>query len=398
VAPYRLVDADNHYYEPYDCFTRHIESKFADRAVNIRKDEEQGLGKVYIGDERLGFMSVIQTDHVGAPGALQEYLTGKITKRAELSMPPIRAWDHPAFMERNARLSLMDEQGIEAAIMLPTLGVCVEHELSKDVGAAFANLRAFNRWLEEDWGYQYDGRLFSVPMLSLLDVDMAVAELRRVLDAGARLVALKVGPVYGRSPADPQFDQFWALAAEAGVPVVFHVGNAGYDELYSTHWGEKGKLPVQRHSAFQMVTSKDRPIIDTLAALVLHNLFGRHPDLKVMSIENGSEWVPGLLKQMDKAADGAKAAKGVWLGGRVEGRPSDIFREHIYVCPFHEDDVRGLIECLGVDRVLFGSDYPHPEGIAEPASFTDCLEGLDAASVQAIMRDNTADLLRLSAS
>jgi predicted TIM-barrel fold metal-dependent hydrolase len=145
-----------------------------------------------------------------------------------------------------------------------------------------------------------------------------------------------------------------------------------------------------------MVTSKDRPIFDTMAALVLHNLFGRHPDLKVVSIENGSEWVPGLLKQMDKAADAATAAGGLWLGGKVDGTPSDIFREHVYVCPFHEDNVDGLVKCLGAERVLFGSDYPHPEGIADPAAFTDCLEGLDESSVRAIMRDNTADLLRIS--
>src|SRR5262249_5444011 len=154
--------------------------------------------------------------------------------------------DHPEFASKSARLALMDDQGVEAAIMLPTMGVSVEYDMRGDPGLLYASLRAFNRWLEEDWGYGADGRIFAVPMLSLVDLGQAMRELRRVLDAGARRVPLAPGPVCGgpggpggRSPADPEFDPFWGCVAEAGIPVVFHVSNSGYNHFYGTLWSEK---------------------------------------------------------------------------------------------------------------------------------------------------------------
>src|SRR5258708_20169940 len=101
----------------------------------------------------------------------------------------------------------MAAQGVEAAIMLPTLGVAVEYDMRDDVDLTYASLRAFNRWLEEDWGYGADGRIFAVPMLSLLDIDRALAELHRAIDARARLVHLFPRPAPRRSPAVPLFQR-----------------------------------------------------------------------------------------------------------------------------------------------------------------------------------------------
>src|ERR1043165_321301 len=103
------------------------------------------------------------------------------------------------------------------------MGVGVEEDLHADFppDVTYANLEAFNRWLAEDWGFGADGRVIGVPLLSLLDPDLAVAELDRVLAGGARLVPLRPGPIYGRSPADPIYDPFWSRLEEAGVPVAF---------------------------------------------------------------------------------------------------------------------------------------------------------------------------------
>jgi len=88
-------------------------------------------------------------------------------------------------------------------------------------------------------------------------------------------------------------------------------------------------------------------------------------------------------------------ARGRWLGGALAERPSEVFRRHVYVAPFYEEDVLALVERLGPDRVLFGSDYPHPEGLAEPAEFADLVAPLPADQVRQILRDNTASLLGL---
>jgi len=389
---YRLIDADGHYYEPDDCFTRHIEARYRDATVQVDRSKGDGLGRVYIGGRRT-FMSVMPGDYASAPGALQGLFTGVVSD-GFTHREVINAKDHPAFIDRSARLALMDEQGLEATIVLPTLGVAVEEDMGTDVELTYASLRAFNRWLEDDWGYGADGRIFASPMLSLLDLDRGMAELHRVLDAGARIVHLRPGPVGNRSPAHPMFDPFWATAAEAGVGVAFHVSNSGYNRFYGSLWSEDAANPSHAQSPLQWaLCNTERPIVDTLTALTLHNLFGRHPDIRIVSIENGSAWVRALLKTVDKAA--ALGRRGPMLGGALPARPSEALAEHLWVCPFPEDDVVDLIDVLGADHVLFGSDYPHPEGMRDPVDFVRLLEGCDPTTTRKVLRTNTAGLLGL---
>lgn len=387
-----LIDFDSHYYEPHDCFTRHIDTRVIAKAIEIRVDEADGLGRPYFEGRRLPNVSVIPGDHTGPPGSMRAFLEGRADRGSYID-DAICGRTVAEFSNRDARLALMDQQGVKAAVLLPSLGVAFEQDLMKDVEATYANLSAFNRWIEEDWGYDYCNRIFAVALSSLVDLDRCIAELERVLNAGARIIHLRAGPVNGRSPADPVFDPFWARVAEARVPVSFHIGVSGYRELFSTAWGESTDTPGL--SAFQFVTCHgERPIADTLAALVLHNLFGRHPDLRVVTIENGSTWVPGLLKAMDKAAGASE--QGHWLGGRLTEKPSEVFRRHVYVVPFFEEDKVGLIELLGSDHVVFGSDYPHPEGLDIPAHFLQKIGTKDPEATRRIMYDNAAELLRLS--
>jgi predicted TIM-barrel fold metal-dependent hydrolase len=388
---YQLIDADEHYYEPDDCFSRHIEARFKEQTIRVERGAD-GLGRIFLGGRRV-FMSVMPGDYASAPGALQGLFVGEVAD-GFTHREVINAKDHPEFTERSARLALMDAQGVEAAIMLPTLGVAVEYDMRDDVELTYASLRAFNRWLEEDWGYGADGRIFGAPMLSLLDLDRGLAELHRVMDAGARVVHLCPGPVAGRSPADPLFDPFWATLAEAGIPVAFHVSNSGYNHFYGNLWSENPANPSHRQSPLQWaLCNTERPVVDTLIALTLQNLFGRHPGVKVLSIENGSNWVKPLFKSVDKAA--ALGRRGPMLGGPLPARPSEALAEHLWLTPFPEDDVGELIDAIGAEHVLFGSDYPHPEGVRKPFDFVDRLAGCDAAVTRKVLRGNTADLLGL---
>ena len=222
----------------------------------------------------------------------------------------------PEYRDRDRRLALMDAQGVEAALLLPTLGVTIEHFMKEDVEQTTANLGAFNRWLDDDWGFAYRGRIFGVPLLSLLDLDWAIAELEWVLARGARAVHLRPGPQAGRSPADPAFDPFWARIDEAGIPVVFHSSESGYNELYSTAWGEDPNPRPYEQSAWQWMNCfGDRPIMETLTSLIYYNLFDRFPNVRVASIENGSIWARYLLESIDKKR--GMGRNGPWPGGRL---------------------------------------------------------------------------------
>ena len=392
-ADYKIYEADSHYYEPDDCFTRHIESAYADRAVRVVRGEGK-YARIYIGQERSTFFSVSPGEVTGPPGSLNEYLRSGGEGGNHLTQNAICGTDFPEYVDRNARLRWMDEGGIEASLILPTLGVGIEHQMRHDPEATFANLRAFNRWIEDDWGFSYRDRIISVAMLSLIDIDRAVDELERVLRCGARIVHLRPGPVNGRSPADPKFDPFWARVQEAQVPVCFHLGDHGYPEYVSALWGERPNPPSHRRTIFQQVSGGfERAIADTMCALVSHNLFGRFPGVTVVSIENGSDWVLPLIKKMNKAARLVEDRD--WMFGKLNDKPSELFRRHVRVVPFFEENLNELIAAIGPQNVLAGSDFPHPEGLADPRSFLEDLSDQPAEVVRRIMSDNMREMLNL---
>lgn len=392
---YRPIDADQHYYEPDDCFSRHISSKFSDRVIHTVPTKEPGIGAWCLGDRLLstGLAPENAADRSPAPGSFEDLFSGKATveqTQGNLCRPK----DDASMMNRAARLIRMDEQGIEAAIMLPTFGLHIGHVFGADTEALAANLTSYNRWLEEDWGYGAAGRIYGVPMISLRNLNFAVTETQRVAARGAKFVYVWTGPVDNRrSPADPFFDPFWRTVEETGIKVIFHTDFTNFNELYAKYWSEDPNRTVYEYSPLQIYYSVlERPISDTMAAVLLHNLFGRFPKLQVLTIELGSSWIRPLLRVLDKAVK--FGAKGKWLGGSFDALPSEIFPQHVSVSPYFEEDVEDLIDLIGVDRVLFGSDYPHPEGLKDPLSYTHkSLAGLPDSVVRKIMRDNTAALL-----
>jgi predicted TIM-barrel fold metal-dependent hydrolase len=387
-----IWDGDNHYYEPRDAFTRYIEPRFRDRAVRVV--DTNGKPQIWIGGREFHFLddTFASFDKTVRPGSLREFLkslgSDRLVEPESVEIPM-----DPAFQSRDARLARMDEQGVEAAFMFPTLGVCVEHFLRDDVALSYANVRAFNRWLDETWGYAWKGRIFASPVISLLDPDEALRDLEGVLAKGARLINVRTGPAGGHSPADPIFDRVWSLANEAKLAIAYHVGEAGYNELMSTHWGEAANHASHHQSAFQWVCMYgDRPIMDTIVALIMGNFFGRYPNIKVLSVENGSLWVPYLLKAMDKMK--GMGRNGPWIGGRVHGRASEIFKQHVWVNPYHEEDHKALADLIGVDHVVFGSDYPHAECVPHPEEFIAGIQKQFAApDVKKLMRENAMRLV-----
>lgn len=387
---YRPIDADNHYYEPPDCFVDWVEPRYRERALR-REEGEDGSEQLFYGDAPFinDGTSFAREDCV-KPGALREMLR---SQQGGLPSDAAKETTRPEYLERDARLALMDRQGLEAAFLFPSFAVMVEYWMQHDVELLYACFDGFNRWLDETWGFNHLDRIYAAPVISLRDRDRAVAQLDHALARGARVITMLPGPAYGRSPADPHFDPFWARANEAKLAVAYHIGDSGYLDRYSVDWGEQANPRTYQRSAFQWASFfGDRPIMETLSALIFHNLFGRYPDVKVLSVENGSIWVPYLLKVMDKMKGMGRG--GPWPGGYVKGRASEVFKQHIWVSPYHEEDINGLIDLLGADQVLFGSDFPHAEGLAKPLDFAEAIAGRSAAEVRKVMRDNALAIAR----
>ena len=382
---FAMFDADNHYYEAPDAFTRHIEPQYAKRGMQWA--EINGRQRLLVDGKLNRFIPNPLFDPVARPGSLDDYFRGKTPgddiRAAFGELEPIS----PSYRHAAERIELMDRQHLGGCFMFPTLGVGMEEAVKHDPELAHAVFRAFNRWLQDDWGFDHEGRILTAPYITLLDPDLAAAEVDRCLAEGARVFVMRSGPVVGphggRSPADPAHDPVWARIAEAGVPVAFHSGESGYHR-YAADWGESSEMEAFRYNPFKALISSSRPIFDTIAALIAHGLFARHPNLRVATIESGSEWVGELIPKMTKSFKQLPAAWGE--------DPVEVLRRHVWVSPYYEDDIPALVEHLGADRVLMGSDYPHAEGLADPAAFRHDLAGLSDDVVRRIMRDNGWEL------
>ena len=388
-----VFDADNHLYETTDAFTKFLPKEYEGL---VRYVELNGRTKIAVGGMISEYIPNPTFEVVAAPGAQEEYFRsgnpeGK--SRREIMGKPIRSL--PGFSSPEPRIKLMDELGIDRALMWPTLASLLEERLRGDPPATHAVVHALNEWMFEHWTFNYENRIFPTPVIHLGILEKGIEELEWVLDHGAKIILVRPAPVPGymgsRSMALPEFDPFWKLVVEAGIPVGMHASDSGY-QRYMNEWEgiTREMTPFKGGSGFMAIVGHmGRPIVDTMASLIGHGLCSRFPDLRFAPVENGSNWVRYLLHEMEQAYTSAPRS--------FDEDPVAVFKRNIYVHPFHEEDPVGLIELLGADRVLFGSDYPHPEGLADPLSFVDELTSIPDADVAKIMGGNLNHLMGFGA-
>jgi predicted TIM-barrel fold metal-dependent hydrolase len=383
-------DADQHYYEVEESFTRHLDKPFRRRGMRFVSSGRRV--EAVAGDRVHRFIPNPTFDPVIVPGCLDLFFRGQVPEGADRAaihqVEPIRA----EYRDRDARVAKLEEQGIDAALLFPTMGVGVEEALRNDVPAMHATLRAFNRWLDDDWGFAYQDRLFSVPLIALSDPQEASREVEWCLSRGARMLHLRPSPVPTesgyRSPGDAIFDPVWARIDEARVPVAMHLGDSGY-QRWNARWGEAEEFEPFSPQPMDLgsMVSGTRAIHDTVAKLIMDGVLNRFPNVRLVSVENGSDWLMILEKRLRKKANQSPHL--------FSEHPTDTIRARVFTTPYAEDDIPALAERIGADNVLFGSDWPHGEGLADPSSFRNLLRGLPESDVDRIMRGNLVGLIGL---
>lgn len=384
----RLIDCDNHYYEAQDAFTRHVPRAMRSRCVEWA--EVDGRKRQVVAGKLDYSVGNPTFDPTAKPGVLYDYYRGNprglpASEMMRGNLEPLPA----AYGDPGARLACMDEQGVETIWLFPTLGVLYEELLKHDVDAVCATFSGFNRWLFDDWGFDHADRIFSAPYLSLADVDWACSELDWALAQGARIVVMRPAAAFtrsgSRSPADPCFDPFWARLDEAGIPLVIHTANSGYaSNGYASDGFSRASIGMSRRPSVKGL-ALERAAGDFLLTLAFDCLFERFPRLRVASIENGSQFLPSVLHQLEHAK-----ARNPW---HFKQDPVALFREHVYVNPFWEDDLHQVVDWIGAERVLFGSDWPHMEGLPRPGDVLDDLDGLSSETRERYLRTNTLGLM-----
>ena len=385
---YLAFDADNHYYEALDAFTRHLDPRNSWRCVQWA--EIDGRRYHVVGGQVSRAVVNPTFDPIAKAGAMHDYFRGNPDAKSPLEFLREREPIRPEYRDRDVRLQVMDEQGIEKVWLFPTLGILYEELLKHDPEAVTLTFRAFNQWLDEDWGCNYRDRIFAAPYISLCDVEWAVRELEWALDRDARVVVMRpAAPTTAlgqRPPADPLFDPFWARASEAGITVVVHAGDSGYSSQGYAKDGFAATFEGAGRPSIKALAI-ERAAYDFLLSLAFDKLFERFPNVRVASVENGSEFLADLFHKL--------ASTSRKMPGYFDDDPADAFREHVWINPFWEDDVYEIVDLMGTDRVIFGSDWPHIEGMPEPLDYVAELKELDEESRRLVLRDNAIGLNEL---
>ncbi|WP_027141365.1 MULTISPECIES: amidohydrolase family protein [Pseudofrankia] len=391
-----VFDADNHMYETTDAFTKYLPAEYDGLVKYVQVGNRT---KIALRGQISEYIPNPTFNVVAPPGAqeLEFRLKNPSSKTKagdiQVAPPPRYVPSIPAYFNPADRLELMNELSIDRAMMWPTLASLLEERLADDPEATVIVVRALNRWMHEHWTFNYENRIFPTPVITLPILDEALRELDWVIEHGARAILVRPAPVPGyggqrRSFALPEFDPFWKRVEEAGIVVGMHASDDGFQRYLNDWEGASAEfLPFKsRRTAFaELVMSEHRVIKDVIASILGHGLATRFPGLRFLPVENGSSWVRPLVTQLEKLYE----------------RTPDLFDEDpmvawhrcVYVHPFHEEDVVGLVKVLGADNVLFGSDYPHPEGLFDPVTFIDELDSLTVDEQRKIMGGNLGALM-----
>lgn len=377
----RIIDSDQHLYEPRRLWLEHIDPAMRDEALRI-EDDASGTPVLRWRDQPIGLAEV------QVPGRSSE--VGDSHRRFREGLPPREPYDANLpgdYHEPAARLAQLDRTGIDEAILFPNYGLLWERPLHRSLPALHANMGAWNRWAAVV-AAAGRGRLHPVAHLSLRDVGWLESQLAALSRAGVRLAMIAPALVDGRPLSHPSHDRIWAAFCHHGVTPVFHVSDQPrvFDDAWYTDDG-KGFVPAVE-AVFLHV-----PAALACTDLILNGVLERFPDLRIGIVELSSLWVPLFTMMLDGAWAFTRQIGGVDPTATFPLRPSDYFRRQVRVSSFSYESPAMLREQLGTDLFMCCSDYPHSEGTATMVSDY-AASGLDPDNSPALFHQNAAFLLR----
>jgi predicted TIM-barrel fold metal-dependent hydrolase len=398
--PYETFDADNHMYENRDALTKFIPPEY--EGV-IKYVDINGRTKLAIRDHISQYIPNPTFAKVAVPGGFGEDITkggdGQHRRAGDASGvgPKVRAMPGmDAFFDPEPRLALMKDMGIDRTLLWPTLASVLEERVADDPDVAVTVIHALNQWMAEHWTFNYSDAMYSTPIISLAAGNgRAIEELEFVAERGAKIFLIRVAPVptwKGRkSLALPEFDPFWQRVQELDLVVGMHSGDAGYVR-YTNEWEgiNAETLPFKRAGspAFQALASEKSNLVDCLASIIGHGLATRFPKLRFMPVEFRASWIRPFYTKLQRVYEASPVL--------FDESPVDVFNRNVWVHAFHEADPKGLLD-LGIpaEHIMFGSDFPHPEGMADPLAYSDVVANLTAEDQAWIMGDSIAKALKV---
>ncbi len=327
--------------EPANLWQDYLESKFKDRAIRIEVNE--GVEKLIIGEQ-----VVLQGVLAGLGGAHLD--------KKKLLVPGMTYAEGcpPASYDPAAKIEQMNAWGLEHSLVFPT--ICILPFPTEDQELANAYCRAYNNWMH-DFATACNGRVWPVAVLNWHDVDTAANELERCIERGFKALFVPPETVAAKRPGDTAFDPIWARCQDADLPGCLHVivrfsGAA----LPFAAWHATSPGPI-----FSFGLGATGQMIPALTSMVTDGLFTRFPQLKIVSVEAGCGYAPYLMDRLDAKFEVFKELV------PLEKKPSEYVQSNCYfVAEPLERTIDAALELVGPDRIMWGSDYPHIDGLAEP--------------------------------
>ncbi|MBI3301461.1 MAG: amidohydrolase family protein [Deltaproteobacteria bacterium] len=334
------IDADGHILEPPDMWEKYIDPEFRDRAIRVRARED-GLEILEIDQRPSKYMVPGGLAASGAMGKSQEELTPS-PERTYVGTAPFGA------MVAKERMALMDQEGLEKAILYPTIALLWEAEI-EDVELAAAYARAYNRWITE-FCADSKGRLIPIAHISMGDPLAAARELERAAKAGVKGAFVAPYTIPNKSHAHPDYDRFWAVAQELDLPVGIHPCSEPPAKRVHQRFKD-----MQKWAIWHFNVHGGQGPLQAFTALFQYGLFDRFPRVKVIVLESGAGWAGYLLNRMD-------AVYKTSMGRSVPLKelPSFYFYRQCWISGDPDEEAFGyIIDFVGADKFFWASDFPH---------------------------------------
>lgn len=378
---YTIIDVDTHVSEAPDLWTSRVPARMRDAVPYVQND---GHGRDYwcLGTKRIAKAGLAATAGVGT-----------------MKHPPAGYADmHPGAHDARARLAYMDELGIWAMVLYPNVGGFGNQAFLKlgDPELMLTCVKVYNDW-QTEWAAADPRRLLPVTSLPFWDVDAAVAEVRRCAALGHRGILFTGEPHTLGQPVigDPHWNPLWEVACEYDLPVSFHIGSGNMEGgLNRDKLRLYGKMATFTELSVEFFMRNGMHLTDLLMSGVL----ARYPAIRFVSVESGIGWIPFLLEALDYQFEGNQVRE---ERSDFDRLPSAYFARNVYGCYWFEQVApRRLIDRVGVDNILFETDFPHPTslfGDEVRARIDNGLGECDAATRRKILWDNAAALYKVEA-
>ena len=378
-----VIDADTHISEPHDLWTANAPSAIRARLPQV-KEIDGAKHWVVDGDIDLGAatpVSVVRSDGQKSDGI--EFF----------------GWSqedvHVASYDMKARVRLMDELGIGAQVIYPNVAGFGNQNFTQieDEELRLACATVYNDAMVEIQRGS-DERIFPMALVPWWHIEACAAEIRRSHEMGLRGIVMCSDPDSVGLPdlGDPAWDSFWDVCGELEMPVNFHIGasQTSFNMFGRAAW-QSTDLPEKLALGSTALFLENARV---LGNLLYSGVLERFPKVKVVSVESGIGWLPFLLESLDYEMH----ETGANANGKLKMLPSEYFKRQVYGCFWFEKTApKKLIEDVGVENVLFETDFPHPTCLYPDnrEHVTEVLGGLAPHVRKRVLQDNAAELYRI---